>query len=45
MTMAAAFSNRPIGVRLSHLIVLNSSVALMSAGFALFGSRRMQAVS
>jgi diguanylate cyclase (GGDEF)-like protein/PAS domain S-box-containing protein len=37
MRPAAAFSNRSIGVRLSLLIALNSSVALTSAGFALFG--------
>ena len=37
MTLAAAFANRSIGTRLSLLIVLNSSLALMSAGFALFG--------
>jgi diguanylate cyclase (GGDEF)-like protein/PAS domain S-box-containing protein len=37
MTLAAAFTNRSIGVRLSLLIVLNSSLALMSAGIALFG--------
>jgi diguanylate cyclase (GGDEF)-like protein/PAS domain S-box-containing protein len=37
MTLAAAFTSKSIGVRLSLLIVLNSSVALMSAGFALFG--------
>jgi diguanylate cyclase (GGDEF)-like protein/PAS domain S-box-containing protein len=37
MKPAAAFTNRSIGVRLSLLIVLNSSLALMSAGFALFG--------
>ncbi|HEY3823330.1 MAG TPA: EAL domain-containing protein [Bryobacteraceae bacterium] len=37
MTLAAAFSNRSIGTRLSLLIVLNSSLALMSAGMALFG--------
>src|SRR5580700_9318323 len=37
MKPAAAFTNPSIGVRLSLLIVLNSSLALMSAGFALFG--------
>jgi diguanylate cyclase (GGDEF)-like protein/PAS domain S-box-containing protein len=37
MTWAAAFTNRSIGIRLSLLIVLNSSLALMSAGIALFG--------
>ncbi len=37
MIRAAAFTNRSIGVRLSLLIALNSSVALLSAGFALFG--------
>src|ERR1700722_6160980 len=37
MTLAASFSDKSIAVRLSLLIVLNSSVALMSAGFALFG--------
>src|SRR5579863_9647138 len=37
MTLAAAFTNRSIGVRLSLLIVLNTSLALMSAGIALFG--------
>jgi diguanylate cyclase (GGDEF)-like protein/PAS domain S-box-containing protein len=36
MTLAAAFTDRSIGVRLSLLIVLNSSLALTSAGFALF---------
>ncbi len=37
MTLSSAFKNRSIGVRLSLLIVLNSSLALMSAGIALFG--------
>jgi diguanylate cyclase (GGDEF)-like protein/PAS domain S-box-containing protein len=37
MTLSAAFTNRSIGARLSLLIVLNSSLALMSAGIALFG--------
>jgi diguanylate cyclase (GGDEF)-like protein/PAS domain S-box-containing protein len=32
-----AFTNRSIGTRLSLLIVLNSSLALFSAGMALFG--------
>ena len=32
-----AFTNRSIGVRLSLLVVLNSSLALTLAGFALFG--------
>lgn len=37
MSLAAAFTNRSIGMRLSLLIVLNSSLALLSAGIALFG--------
>ena len=37
MTLAKAFTNRSIGVRLSLLIVLNSSLALLSTGLALFG--------
>jgi diguanylate cyclase (GGDEF)-like protein/PAS domain S-box-containing protein len=37
MKLATPFSNRSIGVRLSLLIALNSSVALTLAGFALFG--------
>ena len=37
MKLSAAFTNRSIGARLSLLIVLNSSLALMSAGIALFG--------
>jgi len=37
MTLSGAFTNRSIGARLSLLIVLNSSLALMSAGIALFG--------
>src|SRR5579863_5553856 len=37
MTLSAAFTSRSIGARLSLLIVLNSSLALMSAGIALFG--------
>src|SRR5690242_2592223 len=36
MRLAAAFTNRSIGVRLSLLIVLNSSLALMTAGVAFF---------
>jgi diguanylate cyclase (GGDEF)-like protein/PAS domain S-box-containing protein len=37
MTLSAVFKNRSIGFRLSLLIVLNSSLALMLAGIALFG--------
>jgi len=37
MTLSGAFTNRSIGARLSLLIVLNGSLALMSAGIALFG--------
>src|SRR4051794_7452649 len=37
MTLAGAFTNRSIGVRLSLLIVLTSSLALALAGFVLFG--------
>jgi diguanylate cyclase (GGDEF)-like protein/PAS domain S-box-containing protein len=37
MTLSAAFKARSIGARLSLLIVLNSSLALLSAGIALFG--------
>ena len=37
ITLSAAVKNRSIGFRLSLLIVLNSSLALMSAGIALFG--------
>jgi diguanylate cyclase (GGDEF)-like protein/PAS domain S-box-containing protein len=37
MTLMAAFANRSMGARLSLLIVLNSSLALLLAGFALFG--------
>jgi diguanylate cyclase (GGDEF)-like protein/PAS domain S-box-containing protein len=42
MTLSAAFTNRSIGFRLSLLIVLNSSLALMSAGIALFGYESLQ---
>jgi len=37
MTLSAVFKARSIGARLSLLIVLNSSLALLSAGIALFG--------
>jgi diguanylate cyclase (GGDEF)-like protein/PAS domain S-box-containing protein len=37
MLSGNAFPNRSIGVRLSLLIVLNSSLALLSAGLAFFG--------
>jgi diguanylate cyclase (GGDEF)-like protein/PAS domain S-box-containing protein len=37
MKRASAFRNKSIGVRISLLIVLNSSLALTSAGVALFG--------
>jgi diguanylate cyclase (GGDEF)-like protein/PAS domain S-box-containing protein len=37
MNLSAAFKARSIGARLSLLIVLNSSLALLSAGIALFG--------
>src|ERR1700722_5146178 len=40
MPFASAFSGRSIGTRLSLLIVLNSSLALLSAGMALFGYER-----
>jgi uncharacterized membrane protein affecting hemolysin expression len=42
MNLSAAFTNRTIGFRLSLLIVLNSSLALMSAGIALFGYESFQ---
>jgi diguanylate cyclase (GGDEF)-like protein/PAS domain S-box-containing protein len=37
MTLSAVIKARSIGARLSLLIVLNSSLALLSAGIALFG--------
>ena len=37
MNLAAAFSNNSIKVRISLLMVLNSSLALTSAGIALYG--------
>jgi diguanylate cyclase (GGDEF)-like protein/PAS domain S-box-containing protein len=42
MTLAGAFTNRSIGVRLSLLIVLTSSLALLLAGFVLFGYENFQ---